>query len=249
MLEAYPYLWYSLTLVAALAVPLGFLKAHRWDVLKSGLLAMPFALTSLAYVPSYWRPVRIAAVLDTGPEDLLVALGMGCWIWIFAFARTGGPEDMPRRPGAPRRYLVIGTLGIAVPVIAASLTEWNLIGWWFIGGILTVGGWLLVRHPGLWSQALHGSLGFGILHWAGLAAMVALWPSSLLQWNPAAMCGIKIGGAPIEEPLWALATGFAWPLFLWEVLGAPTPVPVLVRSRLGWAGRGWRHFRRALAGR
>jgi len=219
LFDAYPYLALSLAMQAPLAAGLLWCRGQRRLLLLSAALAAPFAFTSYFYVPDYWRPIRVANFLRTGPEDLLVSGAMGACIWVVALwpfrRRVRYHVTAARCVG---RYAWVAALGVAL----AFTTK--VLGWRAApGSLITIGAMALllaVLRGELWRCALAGAIGFPLCCVPLLSASYRLWPHFAEQWNHANLLGVSMFGVPVEEVAWALVTGATWPLFIGYVFDA-----------------------------
>ena len=208
--ETYPYLAASLVWLAlALAVILAF-PHRRAQALCSGLLAAPFALASVIFVPEYWQPVRIASFL-AGPEDVIFSFANGVIVWpaaVWLMRDRIAYRIEPAR--AVRRYLAFSAGGV---IVAAGL--------YFVGlGVMPatvaasvlVGAVLLARYRAMWPVTISGGLIFATAYTAMALATMAIWPHFASQWSHDNLTGIALFNLPIEEVAWALSFGAVWPM-------------------------------------
>jgi len=211
-IHTYPYLMLSLTMLgvflAALALTPMRLRAHA---LLSGVLAAPFALTSVLLVPSYWDPVRVAVFL-AGPEDLLFTFAGGGLASAASVRLVRRPLTL--RPSLRRiwwRYVAGAVLGLA-----AGDTCWRMGGTPMTATVMAfclLTGVVLVRRPELWSLALAGATSYAAVYAAALKLWHVIVPNFGSQWNPAGLWGPSVIGLPLDELVWAAAFGLAWPTF------------------------------------
>mgnify|MGYP003587757221 CR=1 FL=1 len=218
----HPYLASSLILAAQAALALVLLPRARGRALVSGLLVTPSSLLSFAFVPDYWRPARVAALV-VGPEDLLFSFSTGVLVWLVAERFGGrrlllqGPRPLSLDPVVRRHFRW------SLPFLAVFLLSWA-------AGVRPMNATLLAsavvlarlagRTRGAWPLALAGALGFTALHAATLHVSFAAWPHFADQWSRESLWGVSLGAIPAEELAWAAAFGAVWPLTLADAFGA-----------------------------
>lgn len=220
ILSTYSYLGVNLLMLPVVLAGLAvFRRQRRWAML-SGLLLAPFAFASLSYVPRYWDPVRVAEILKTGPEDIVLCFGIGVLTWLMAYGRVDhGAKRMPRLRSLLARYLAFAIAGfiIAFPLDVAGLGP----GLAALISITLVGLFLLTRRPDLGRSAVLGGVGFAAFYQVLLMLVLWLWPHFANQWNSESFTGITLLNVPIEETGWALCSGYTWTLLMGWLLVAP----------------------------
>ncbi len=217
--STYPYLLFSLALLAIALGMLALLPRCRARAICSGLMSAPSSLLSFAFVPEYWQPKRLTDT-ELGAEDLLFSFATGVIVWVLAEHVAGRRVsfDPPRWRGAGR-YVVCIALFLAV----------FLLGWWAgrmrpmdatLLAAAAVAGRLLLPCRGLWRWALAAGLAFALFY--GLALKVALLavPELSEAWTPGRLWGWSILGMPGEEIVWAAAFGALSPLAVAYSFGA-----------------------------
>jgi hypothetical protein len=231
-LSAYPYLAWSLVLMAAVGAGFAVCPARqRRPMLLSGLLAAPLALvSSSAFVPDYWKPVCIAQFLAS-PEDILFSFASGGIVWLMAagFLRTRMAVDVrPKR--LVRRYLLCTVLGLVLSLGcvlsgARPMTAAIVVG-------LGLGVALLWRRSDLWPMAMAGLVGFGAFYSAWLCGVSFATPWFCDQWNAEGLWGPRLRGIPLEEYVWGAGFGAVWPVFAAYLFDArlTRPSPAAARA-------------------
>ncbi|MCU0290549.1 MAG: hypothetical protein MUF10_00950 [Thermoanaerobaculaceae bacterium] len=225
LLGTHTYLAWALAQTLALAVGILICPEHRRAALRSALLAAPFGLISMGWVPGYWQPVRLASWLRTGPEDVLSAFATGGLIWLLGFATS--PACMARATWRGgwflRGNLVLGVglggglLGLVVGLSPLAATALGT------ALVLAVFG---RRRPFLLGPALRAALALAVVHGAILWAILGVWPGFLAQWHPSGLAGIRPAGVPLSELIWAALTGLGWVVFIGTALDLQPPVGV-----------------------
>lgn len=212
LIETYPYLVFSLVALGISLVVLLLYRQQRRLMLWSAVLSAPWALASVAFVPEYWTPSRIATFL-VGPEDVIFSFTNGVLVWLLATwpVRHRITVDLSFTRIVVRyvSYCALGmSLGAVFRLLGFGVMSSALLTF-LIAAIL-----LLVRHRALWSLMLTGSVSFAVAYFAYTAVIFRLSPTFVNQWNAANLWGYFILGVPLEEVLWALGFGAIWPMLM-----------------------------------
>jgi len=217
----YPYLTLSLALVSVAGLCMLAFRRHRRGMLLSGLMCAPTGLLSFAFVPEYWRPVRVAEFV-AGPEDILYSFANGVIIWAAVAATQPSPLLLrPNRGAFAKRYWALSGIGAAVfyplgatnlPVMTAALLT-----------MAALGAAALWRRPGLWRLSVAGAAIFGLWYALLLRSAFAVWPHFAGQWSHENLWGLQLAGMPLEEIAWGAMYGAVWPTIIAYVLGASLP--------------------------
>jgi hypothetical protein len=212
LLKNHPYLGLSLILVAILLLGFVVCRKHRLAMLFSAVVSAPFALWSPTFVPEYWQPVRVACFV-AGPEDFAFAFASGGITWL---AGTWPVRDRMTLEIRPRR--TVARLFLCLLPSAAVTTLLWLIGVRVMGavicGLVALSLLTLRLRSRLWPIGVSGAIGFGALYASVLATSFALWPHFAEQWTVDQLWGYFVFGLPLEEVIWALGFGAAWPLLV-----------------------------------
>jgi hypothetical protein len=212
MLGTYPYLLWSLALLAGLAAGLRLRPQHRTTALVGGMYGAPYAVASLLFVPEYWQPVRLWG-LAVGVEDLIFSFANGGIVWLIATWTVRSPvsfELEARRSFV--RYAACSTSGFLVAFAGwqaglAVMTAFYL-------SMIVLGGALLLLRPRLWALSVRGGVGFGLLYSGVTLLVFAVYPDLAGQFSTANLSGVTVGTVPIEELLWAVGYGTVFPMIL-----------------------------------
>lgn len=214
----YPYFCTVLggtLLVAAITV---LLKEHRREILLSGMAGALPGATAPAFESSYWNPVRLGGG-PLGIEDLLCGFMVTSFIW--AGHCVAFQEE--RRVMGSRvfwwRCLILG-IPSALPFLTLYWLRWDGL---FLAIVqpLTILAVVLWWRPSLWPFCLSGLFSFAVFWWASLRICFWISPGFLQQWNLDAWFGVRAGGVPLGEVLWAACLGACWPVFMiWCLEGA-----------------------------
>jgi hypothetical protein len=231
MAVAYPYLWTSLTMLAASAAVVALLPAHRRGMLVSGILCAPFALASVMFVPEYWRPHRIACFL-AGPEDLIFSFACGVLVWCTAVVLSP-PRTMAFRPS--RVFRVYG--GACIVFVGGILVFRNLCGLRTMPSVLVAGlvlyGLLLPLRRDLLRFSLVAGFAYCVAYALFFGLVFAVCPDFARQWNWDNLWALSLLGVPLEEAAFALVFGACWPLAMAQAFD------VRLAPETGARARGW----------
>jgi hypothetical protein len=80
--------------------------------------------------------------------------------------------------------------------------------------VLIIGLWIFSRCWSYWRISLIGALGFTIVYVTYLKGFIAVFPDFLDHWSMEYLYGMLLIGLPLEEIIWAIATGAVWPLIM-----------------------------------
>jgi len=214
----YAYLIGSLVLFLVW-LALYFIYAElRSKILLVSLLTASLGLTEPLFVPSYWRPLtlfNLAERIGFDLESLLFAFGVGGIAAVIYESLTHKTRRhmSEREMRAPRHRF--HRLALASPVITFLLfyffTNFNPIYSTIAAlGIGVFATWLCRRD--LLKPMIIGGVLFGIIYFVVFfVVLVWLFPGYVeTVWNLEAISGILIGGAPIEELIFAILLGALW---------------------------------------
>ena len=218
-IHTYPYLMLSLTMLGVFLGALALtLRRLRSMALLSGMLAAPFALTSPLFVPSYWSPARVAGTL-TGIEDVVFSFAAGGLAWLASVWLFRHRVEFQLRPKRMWWQYAAGTAcGLAVGHSSWRLGASHMAASAIACGALTAV--ILWRRRELWRLAVAGALAYALVYVVVLKLWYVLVPSFGTQWNAGALWGPTVFGVPLDEVVWAVAFGLAWPAFAAYLLDA-----------------------------
>ena len=188
----------------------------------AALLALPFALTERFFYPAYWSPTFLFDLIQTlgfGLEDLLFVAAFG------AFAATAYPAFTNRSfvtGGVPRLRLAAGliaaAIGLAVGLHATGLSMYTAT----IVSEFAVLLALLARNRELALPAPIGGAIVTLLYGILCLLYEALLPGIFERvWHTEALFDRAFAGIPLEELLYAFASGAL----------ATAVLPVVLRGR------------------
>jgi len=209
---SYPYLIWSLVLLASYLIGFSLFHKERGRILISALLSVPAAGQALVFVPQYWKPLRILKS-PIGIEDIIFSFATGGIAWIVICAMSGGKTISRSSPGRiTGRYLLLLLSGsvlsyVSMQVLDLPIMDQALIGISIIGLVLLAGSRFKT-----WRIAAAGSMIFTLYYSVFTGIVMKLFPHMRSYWNDDMLWGISIMNIPIEEIMWALAFGAVWPL-------------------------------------
>lgn len=212
-LGTFPYLIFSLLilLVFVMGVSIAPVRFKR-SVTLSGILSAPTSLTSIGFVPEYWDPKRIVP-FEIGPEDVIFSVSTGGIIWLFAILIVSLKYDIRHNSGIVfKQYLGLLLFGTLI-LFLIWLTRIDIM----LATIITVsiiGVWILFQRPDYIVIGLTGACIFSAFYFFVLKGFFFLFPEFPEQWTIDELYGIQISGIPVEEIIWAFATGAVWPLII-----------------------------------
>lgn len=208
-LEAYPYLLFSLSLLAIALMTLLLFPRQRRLMLLGGILALPFGALEVLFIPAYWDPQRVTA-LPFGPEDALFSFSAGliaCQIALrFSRHRLVWRFDAWR---LARRYMGVTVLFL-VGIVLFSQADVTLMTAVLLS-MVCVGGFLVAMRGYLWRVPLTGGVGFAVLYFLLLLGAYSLWPHFAAEWSAEGLWGLRVLNVPLEEIVWALLYGSLYP--------------------------------------
>lgn len=203
----YPYLVISLALLTISMTGYWVFPKRRRALLLSGLLSIPFSLTTFYFVPEYWQPVRLFD-FPLGIEDIFFSFSTGMMAWLLMEIRHGNAISETGWSKVLTRYLKVLSLGIAmiflmrqIPIMVMNQA---LIGIIIIGVILSWNRWRALP-----AALLTGAV-FSLFYTLFLAVSFVIFPDFSIQWTHSNLFGFSILGIPVEESLWAFIFCVCW---------------------------------------
>ncbi|OGY26709.1 MAG: hypothetical protein A2Z11_04300 [Candidatus Woykebacteria bacterium RBG_16_43_9] len=178
------------------------------------LLIAPFAIFDLWFVPEYWNPKTLFN-WPIGVEGFAFAFASGgiAAVLYEEIARKGFfTQGRQNTPLIQRLLLILGPLLVVALIIFTNL---NLIYALSLGLGLGVVIIAAVRRD-LLSDVFFSGFFFGLLYLGIFILLLKFFPDTLIvnRYNFANLSGFNILEVPIEEFIWAVATGaFVGPLY------------------------------------
>lgn len=217
--EHYPYFAASSCLLAVCLVFLWRAKPQRRAASLAGLLCMPYAFASVAFVPEYWEPRRVFVLL-TGLEDLVFSFAAGCLAWLGAVSVVGGPKGLEVRVTRLLwRYCFWTGVFFAMFLVVREWLDVRPMTALVIGGCTVLALGLAMRRD-LWRLSAAGAAVYGIAYSIVVGVVFRIWPDFPQQWNWHDLTGLTLLAVPIEESAYAVVFGAAWPTFMAHAFGA-----------------------------
>ncbi len=231
--QRYPFLLLSLLFLIPGALVWCFRRDLRPVIRRMALCALPFAVTERFFYPDYWQPPVLFDLIDTigfGIEDVLFVVGLAAFastayavVGQVTFVADGG------RRRCPARLLIL--FGSASAAVAVSL----LLGVPLIFAapviMVAVCAVICVRRRDLIRPVLVGGGATVVVYSLLCLVYIRFIPDVFhVVWNTDAFSDIFVAGIPLEEMLYALASGMAATAFYPYVFGRryvrrrPSPV-------------------------
>lgn len=186
------------------------LPAHRAVMWRASALTASFGLTQPLFVPEYWNPPGLwglAAQTGFDLESVVFAFSVGGVGAVLLAALADAPMgprarrlSLTRPPGATLALPFVFWMALTpAPVHAIHAC----LGAMAAGLVLT-----LRRRPDLTARCAAAGLAFTVYYGLFLAALAVVAPGYFGRiWNPHGIWGPRVGGAPVEEALFACLFG------------------------------------------
>src|SRR5262249_26526821 len=208
----YSYFIGTLIFVAAWAVCFWLGKSYRPQMIWGTLVSMPFALTSLLFIPEYWQPPSLFdldARIHVGIEDFVwagavggIASIFGEWLLKERLVAVRGSHR--QRHYAP--FVVVFALFLVLEIWHRHKTIYNMVIAFVVGAIVVA----FLRRD-LIRLMLTGALSFTVLYALLFVYFLALYPDFIHRYYTLEnFLGIFIKGVPIEELMFACSGGAIW---------------------------------------
>ncbi len=189
----------------------------RKKMLWSSLIALPFGLGELYYIPDYWAPQTLFNLgmryhIDIESFALMFFLG---GIAAFVYEGFFKKQVLTQKICHPvcRCYTPLITTLVTFIVLARAFPDWNIIYPSSFAG-LAGGAIAMLLYPKLRRHVLFGGILFALLYWVSLAMLDVFLPWIATTWNLSALSGILVAGVPVEEILFGFSFGTLWaPLY------------------------------------
>jgi hypothetical protein len=199
--EHYSYLIGALIFVAAWVGCYLVGKRYRPQIIWGTLVSVPFALTSLLFIPQYWSPPSLFD-LDTrihvGIEDFLWAAAVGGIGSVLGEIILRVKLSQTRGQGRKRHivpFVVVAVLFALLEWLHPNKTIYNMVIAFAVGAVVVA-----FLRPDLIQLMLTGAMNF-----------TALYPDFIQRYyNIPHLLGIYIFKVPIEELLFASTGGAIW---------------------------------------
>ncbi len=217
----YEYLIWNVLLGIAWIVFFTFQKSIRRKILWSSLIAAPFGIGELYYIPDYWMPQTL---LNFG---IRFSLDIEAFLLMFFLGGLAGViyETVVKKRIKTKKHMCRPVctcyLGLLITLttflILIKITNWNIIYPSSIAA-LAGGAFAFFRYKNLRTHIILGGLLFMFLYLVSLAIMNVLFPLWIsTTWNMGVLSKILILGVPIEELFFGFAFGTLWTSLYEEV--------------------------------
>jgi hypothetical protein len=208
----YAYLFGALIFWAAWLVCAGLGKAYRSEMRWGTLIAAPFALTSLLFIPQYWTPPSLFDLdqkIRVGIEDFLWAAAVG------GIAAIVGEISLDERLGAIRksrhkRHYAPFIVAVVVFLALRFGLHWKTMTSTILGLAVCALALAYLRHD-LILLMLMSAASFTVLYFVLFLLVLAVYPEFVSRYyNLPNLLGVYVRGVPIEELLFAASGGAVW---------------------------------------
>jgi len=209
----FPYLIFSFLLFLLFVLGLTISPARfKRSVCLSAILSAPTSLASFAFVPGYWDPKRIVPY-EIGPEDVIFSFSTGGIIWLFIILIISLKYDVRHND----RIFFVKYAGLLFFGLLLYFLMWLTRIDIMLATIITVfiiGIWILTQKPDYLILSVVGAIVFPLFYFCILKGFFVMFPEFREQWSLEKLLGIQALGIPVEELMWAFATGAVWPLII-----------------------------------
>lgn len=175
-------------------------------MLTASLIITPAALSEVFFVPGYWLPDTIFNP-KLSIEDFIFTFAVGGIIAVFYELVLGAKHIKHLKLcNCYRGGGLILLVGIILIFAVHFLFKINFMYALYIGIFVNV---LLIaiNRQDLIKKIIFSSLIFGVFYFLFFAVFSRLIPGFLNHWNLSELSGVILLGVPLEEIIWAFATG------------------------------------------
>ena len=187
-------------------------RTYRSEMNWGTLIATPMALTSLLFVPEYWRPPSLFDLdqkIRVGIEDFLWAGAVGGIAAIVGEILLKENLRILRGSRHKRHYAPFMVTAVVFLVLRFAL-NWKTMNSTIVAlAVCTLV--LAYLRPNLIRLMLTSALSFTVLYFALFLMVLALYPYFVRNYYTLEnLLGIYVLGVPIEELLFAATGGAVW---------------------------------------
>lgn len=176
------------------------------------LFSLPFAFTESLFYPTYWEPLflfNLIEIIGFGIEDLMFVAGLGAFtstIYAFTLKYEFNSRTVLSFRNMLKRGLTLIGITFLLVLVVALLQIPMIYGSVAIMILMAVA--IFIFRMDLWKPGLMGG-GLTLVVYSGLCVVVNLiYPQIFdLTWHTQEFLHIFIFGIPIEEMLYAFASG------------------------------------------
>ncbi len=210
----YEYLTWTVLLGVAWLVFFVSQRNIRRKILWSSVIAAPFSIGELYYIPNYWAPQTLFNL------GIRFSLDIEAFLLMFFLGGLAGAiyETVIKNQRKAKQHTCRPTctcyLGLLITLVTflvlIKITSWNII---YPSSIAALAGGIFAfsLYKNLRAHILLGGVLFMLLYLISLAIMNVLFPSWILTtWNMNTLSNILILGVPIEELFFGFAFGTLW---------------------------------------
>lgn len=206
------FLYLSITLFI-IWVGLYLLRPNlRKEMLFGSLIAFPFGITEVFFVPEYWKPETLFHLAPVDIESFL---------FLFAVGGIAAVSSEIWRKAYHRPYCSCVPHKNAFSVISFTILLFLLFMWLFpvnviypaiialFAGAIAIG----FLRGDLWNEISRGLIIFMLIYAAVFTLSRLFYPPMIDYWNLKDLTGVMIFAIPLEELLWAASFGAFWSPF------------------------------------
>ena len=211
------YLIGSLIIGIPYLIIFGLRRDLRKEMLFGSFTLLPWAFTAPLFIPEYWNPPYMFGYIlpfRFGIEDLLFIFFVGgISAVIFEFIENKREIKLKKSKSAKIIYIIPYLLTIllfaGLEYIFPDKAIYNLIA----AGLIS-GAYMIYTRRDLLVQSLSSGLFFALLYFLLFSFFNLLYPNYVTEiYNSKNLLGITVLQVPIEEILFAFATGAGWSVF------------------------------------
>lgn len=218
----YEYLtWVAILGLAWIVLFLTY-KLLRKKIVWSSLIALPFGLGELYFIPNYWEPqtlfnLGIKYHVDIESFGLMFFLGgIAAFIYEGFFKVRISRVQKICHPVCKCYTPLITSLSVFIIVIKL-FPKLNII-YTSVLACLAGGIIALIIYPKLQKHILFGGILFAMLYWISLVLVELFFPGWIANtWNMDALSGFIVLGVPVEEIFFGFSFGMLWSSLFEEV--------------------------------
>ena len=187
----------------------------RKKILWSSLIALPFGLGELYYIPNYWTPQTL---FDLGMKYSIDLESFALMFFLGGIAAFTYESIFKKKRVIKQKlcgtickcYIPFTSTLIAFIVLSKLLINWNII--YPTSFALLIGGIVaMLMYPGLRKHIIVGGIIFALLYLISLAIVDFIFPGWIANaWNMSILSGITILKVPIEEIFFGFSFGTLW---------------------------------------
>lgn len=198
----------------------------RKELAWGGTLALPFATTAPYFIPEYWNPPYIFGLIGKtgiGIEDLFFSFFVG-GIAAVLFEFLENRKEVKLKKAKQGKIIHLAPYVFAAILLAVmekvfpGHSIYNLIAAAALPAI-----YMIKRRKDLLVQSVSAGFLFALLYFGLFTFFNTLYPEYVsLVYTHKNLIGIYLGKVPLEEILFAFATGACWSVIYEYVMGYKT---------------------------